>query len=392
MSVSRPGTALRPRAVPFHRIFGLRPLPTVESETMATTQSLSVPFSGLGRLRDVSWQSFALILAINFGFAAILWVDDPRPFWHPLITAQCFGLSIAYAVNAARPWEQGRPIWRLVLAVAIGTVVGFALLILLKIPLFHMYTWSELATRKSQFAWTAFSGFTNGVFVSLFFLLKFREARAQAKFLQSEADRNLLSKQAIEAQLKLMQAQVEPHFLFNTLASVQFLTETDPPMAGQMLGHLLAYLRAALPQLRSDSSTLGQEIELARAYLSIMQMRMGSRLTFSVALPEHLRAVSFPPMLLMSIVENSVKHGIEPKADGGTIRIEAQQQGPMLTVSVIDSGQGLVGEIGQGVGLTNLRERLQALYGRRARFSLQAEPCAGARATIEMPSEAAVAG
>ena len=359
---------------------------------MSTTQCASVPFSGRARLRDVSWQSVALILAINFGFAAILWVDDPRPFWHPLITAQCFGLSIAYAVNAARPWEQARPIWRLVLAVAIGTAVGFALLILVKIPLFHMYAWSELVTRKSQFAWTAFSGFTNGVFVSLFFLLKFREARAQAKFLQSEADRNLLSKQALEAQLKLMQAQVEPHFLFNTLASVQFLTETDPPMAGQMLGHLLAYLRSALPQLRSGSSTLGQEIELARAYLSIMQMRMGSRLTFSVALPEHLRAVAFPPMLLMSIVENSVKHGIEPKADGGKIRIEAQQQGPTLTVSVIDSGQGLVGEIGRGVGLTNLRERLQALYGRRARFSLQAEPRAGARATIEMPSEAAVAG
>lgn len=358
---------------------------------MSTTPSVSVPFSGLSGLRGVSWQSLALILAINFGFAAILWVDDSRPFWHPLITAQCFGLSIAYAVNAARPWEQGRPIWRLVLAVAIGTAVGFALLILVKIPLFHMYSWSELATRKSQFAWTAFSGFTNGVFVSLFFLLKFREARAQAKFLQSEADRNLLSKQAIEAQLKLMQAQVEPHFLFNTLASVQFLTETDPPKAGQMLGHLLAYLRAALPQLRSGSSTLGQEIELARAYLSIIQMRMGSRLAFSVTLPESLRAAPFPPMLLMSVVENAVKHGVEPKAGGGTISIEARQNGDTLTVSVSDSGQGLAAEVGRGVGLTNLRERLQALYGRRARFSLQAEPREGVRATIELPSEAAVA-
>ena len=295
------------------------------------------------------------------------------------------------AVTVSAPAERSRPIWRLVLAVAIGTAVGFALLILVKIPLLHMYEWSELSTRRSQFAWTAFGGFTNGVFVSLFFLLKFREARAQAKILQSEADRNLLSKQALEAQLKLMQAQIEPHFLFNTLASVQFLTETDPPKAGQMLGHLLAYLRAALPQLRSDSSTLGQEIELARAYLSIMQMRMGPRLAFTVALPESLRAAPFPPMLLMSVVENAVKHGIEPKAGGGTIVIDAQRMGDMLTVTVADSGQGLVGEIGRGVGLTNLRERLQALYGRRARFSLQAEPHEGARATIEVPSEAAVA-
>src|ERR1700746_1591235 len=128
-----------------------------------------------------------------------------------------------------------------------------------------------------RFFGTAVSSLVLGPCVSLFFLLKIRDARTRAVMLKAEADRNRLSRQAIEAQLKLMQAQVEPHFLFNTLASVQFLTESDPPKAGQMLGHLLAYLRAALPQLRSGSSTLGQEIELARAYLSIMQMRMGSR-------------------------------------------------------------------------------------------------------------------
>ncbi|MFI4953455.1 MAG: sensor histidine kinase [Burkholderiales bacterium] len=356
-----------------------------------SSTSIARPWSpGLAGLRGVSWQSVALILAINFGFAAILWIDDPRPFWHPLITAQCFGLSIAWAVNAARPWERGHPIWPLVGAVAIGTLVGFALLLAVKIPILHAYTWDELVSRRGQFAWTAFSGFTNGVFVSLFFLLKFREARAQAKILQTEADRNLLSRQAIEAQLKLMQAQVEPHFLFNTLASVQFLTETDPPKAGQMLGHLLAYLRAALPQIRSGSSTLGQEIELARAYLSIMQMRMGSRLAFTVTVPEPLRAAPFPPMLLMSIVENAVKHGIEPKAEGGTIRIEARQKDAMMTVSVIDSGNGLADEIGQGVGLTNLRQRLQALYGPRARFVLEAGPVEGVQATIEVPHEPAI--
>lgn len=358
---------------------------------MSSTQIAQPPVTALAGLRGVSWQSLALILAINFGFAAILWVDDPRPFWHPLITAQCFGLSIAYAVNAARPWERARPIWRLVGAVAIGTIVGFGLLVAIKFPILHAYSWDYLSSHRGQFAWTAFSGFTNGVFVGLFFLLKFREARAQANILQSESARNLLSKQAIEAQLKLMQAQVEPHFLFNTLASVQFLTETDPPKAGLMLGHLLAYLRAALPQLRSASSTLGQETDLARAYLSIMQMRMGPRLQFSVALPDALRVAPFPPMLLMSIVENAVKHGIEPKASGGTIRIEAQHASGMLKVSVIDSGQGLGDHIGRGVGLTNLRDRLQALYGERSRFILQAEPAGGVRATIEMPDETTVA-
>ena len=358
---------------------------------MSGTRSLRQPFAGLSGLRGVSWQSIALILAINFGFAAILWIDDERTFWHPLITAQCFGLPIAYAVNAARPWEQARPVWRLIPAVALGTIVGISLLILVKIPLLHMYTWAELFDHVGKWAWTAFSGFTNGLFVSLFFLLKFREARARAGILQSEADRNLLSKQAIEAQLKLMQAQVEPHFLFNTLASVQFLVETDPPKAAQMLGHLLAYLRAALPQLRSDSSTLGQEVDLAQAYLSIMQMRMGSRLRYSVAVPESLRASPLAPMLLMSMVENAVRHGIEPKAGGGTIGIEARADGDVLQVTITDDGQGLTGEIGRGVGLSNLRARLRALYGERARFVLQAEPGRGARATIEVPREAAMA-
>src|SRR2546427_4514247 len=258
----------------------------------ASVQSIRMPhprtaawwapvFSGA---RGVSWQMFALILAINTGFAAILSIEDTRPFWHPFVTAQCFGLSIAYAVNAAQPWEKSRPVWRLILAVAIGTAVGFVLLLVIK-----GYTFEDFSARTHQFVWTAMSGFTNGLFVSLLFLVKFREARTRARILQAEADRNLLSKQAIEAQLKLMQAQIEPHFLFNTLASVQFLTETDPQQAGKMLGHLLDYLRAALPQLRSDSTTLGQEIDLAQAYLSIMCMRMGPRLDFVVDLPAALR-------------------------------------------------------------------------------------------------------
>jgi LytS/YehU family sensor histidine kinase len=232
---------------------------------------------------------------------------------------------------------------------------------------------------------TAMPALIMGLCVSLFFLLKIRDALSRAAMLKAEADRNLLSKQAVEAELKLMQAQVEPHFLFNTLASVQFLTETDPPKAGMMLGHLLAYLRSALPQLRSDSTTLGQEAELAAAYLSIMQMRMGARLSFVIDVPPELAAHRFPPMLLMSVVENAVKHGIEPQAAGGTIRVQARRQGDRLVVTVNDDGRGLADKVGNGVGLTNLRERLRALYAERARFALEENFPHGARATIEIP-------
>jgi LytS/YehU family sensor histidine kinase len=278
-------------------------------------------------------------------------------------------------------------VWRLVLAVAIGVAVGYTLVWLVKGVLIGEkgYTLVELVSDPHKFGWTLFGGFSNGLFVSLFFLFKFREARARAAMLKADSDRNLLSKQAIEAELKLMQAQIEPHFLFNTLASVQFLTEIDPPRAGMMLGHLLAYLRAALPQLRSNSTTLGQETELAEAYLSIMQMRMGTRLAFAIDVPQELRAHRFPPMLLMSLVENAVKHGLEPQAEGGSIKLDARRRGDRVVIALVDNGRGLGAKVGNGVGLSNLRGRLRALYGDGARLTLEEQPPHGARATIEIP-------
>ena len=206
-------------------------------------------------LRGVSWTSVGLILAINTGFAGILSIEDVRPFWHPFITAQAFGLAIAYCVRVAAPWGSAHPVRRLIGAVAAGTLIGVVLIIAIKGYIIHEpdYRLGTVRARAGQFTWTAIMGFWNGLLISLLFMLKFREAHAQAEILKAQADRNLLAKHAVEAELKLMQAQIEPHFLFNTLASIQFLTETDPPKSGEMLGHLLAYLRAALPQLRSGS-------------------------------------------------------------------------------------------------------------------------------------------
>jgi hypothetical protein len=341
----------------------------------------------LAGFRGVSWLSFGLIVAINTGVAAILYIEETRAFWHPLITAQCCGLCIAYAVNAVAPWDKSHPVLRLVGAVIVGSAVGLTLVFAIKGYLIgdEHYRLETGLIDSHQLIGTLISSSILGTFVSLFFMLKFQESRARAQMLKADAVRNMLSKQAIEAELKLMQAQVEPHFLFNTLASVQFLTEIDPPKANLMLGHLLAYLRAALPQLRSDSSTLGQEVDLAQAYLSIMQMRMGPRLAFVIDVPADLRAQRFPPMLLMSVVENAIKHGLEPRAEGGTIRLEARHSGEHLAVTVVDDGHGLRDKLGNGVGLTNLRERLRALYAAGARFTLEEVAPRGARATIEIP-------
>jgi sensor histidine kinase YesM len=331
-----------------------------------------------------------LLLAINTGIALVLWIDDTRPFWHPLVTVQLYGLSIAYCVNVAAPWDHDKPLRRLVLAACIGSLIGVVLVVVVK-----GYPLDYVRERFSFFMFNAFAAFGNGLLIGLIFYVKRREARAAAALHKAEAERHLLSKQAIEAELKLMQAQIEPHFLFNTLASVQYLIETDAKQAGVLLGHLIGYLRAALPQLRARSSTLGREATLAEAYLNILKMRIGPRLAFSIDIPEALRDHPFPPNLLISLVENAIKHGIEPSADGGSVRLAAAHSGDAVIVTVSDTGRGLAppGHIadGQGVGLTNVRERLAALYGTRGRFTLEPQTPRGMVATLSLPFEATVA-
>jgi sensor histidine kinase YesM len=333
-----------------------------------------------------SWTTILLIAAINTGIAGVLWIDDPRPFWHPFLTVQIYGFAIAYCVNVAQPWDKGSPIIRLALAAGVGALVGVVLVVLVK-----GYTLDYVRERLEFFLYNVFAAFGNGLLISLIFYVKFKEARAAAALHKAESERHLLSKQAIEAELKLMQAQVEPHFLFNTLASVQFLTETNPKEASALLGHLIEYLRAALPQLRASSTTIGREAELARAYLNILKMRIGARLTFAIDIPPELQSHPFPPNLLISLVENAIKHGIEPAADGGSVSVSARRDGDLVVVTVTDTGRGLAGAspaAGQGVGLSNIRDRLAALYGSRGRFTLEGMTPRGARAMLALPYEA----
>jgi sensor histidine kinase YesM len=332
-----------------------------------------------------AWPTILLIAAINTGIAGVLWIDDPRPFWHPLVTVQLYGFAIAYCVNVAAPWDKGSPIIRLAVAAALGALIGVVLVVLVK-----GYSLEYVRERLMFFTYNVFAAFGNGLLISLIFYVKFRETRAAAALHKAEAERHLLSKQAIEAELKLMQAQVEPHFLFNTLSSVQFLTETNPQQAGALLGHLIDYLRAALPQLRASSTTLGKEAELAEAYLNILKMRIGTRLRFVIDIPPELKGHPFPPNLLISLVENAIKHGIEPATAGGTVTITARREGESVVLAVADTGRGFAADApstSQGVGLSNIRERLAALYGPRGRFTLESLAPHGARATLALPFE-----
>jgi LytS/YehU family sensor histidine kinase len=224
-----------------------------------------------------------------------------------------------------------------------------------------------------------------------------QKAESRAEQASATAAEEGLKRQLLEAQLKAMQAQVEPHFLFNTLASVDYLIETDPVRASRMQKNLIQYLRAALPQMRQDSSTLGREVALCRSYLEILKVRMDERLQYSINVAQGLLSAAFPPMMLQTLVENAIKHGLEPKPDGGTLALGASIADGSLCVAVADSGLGLgavdpaarpadaAGAAGTGVGLANVRDRLQALYGAKARLTVEANAGGGTIATIVLP-------
>lgn len=213
-----------------------------------------------------------------------------------------------------------------------------------------------------------------------------RKAELEARDATSHADEEGLERRLVEARMAALQAQVEPHFLFNTLALIGQLIETDPPQAARIHQNLIDYLRATLPQMRAKGAgTLGRQIEMSRAYLAIMQARMRARLAVSVDVPDHMLSATFPVMMLQILIENAIKHGLEPKIDGGRIDIRANVDGQMLQVDVIDDGIGFNVHAGDGLGLANVRERLRILYGQRAQLVIEAPLTGGTRASIRVP-------
>ena len=237
------------------------------------------------------------------------------------------------------------------------------------------------------------------VFLLIIFMLIVRmlsrsklKAEAQAAVAIDAAERATLSRQLAEARLQAMQAQVEPHFLFNTLAAVEHLIETDPPRAAQMQRNLIGYLRSVLPNFRKPDSTLGREVDICRHYLDILKVRMEERLEIDISIPAALGNAKLPPMMLQSLVENAIRHGLEPKPEGGRIYLRATLADDTLAITVIDTGVGYDANAqpaGTGLGLANIRERLAALFGKRGRLLITPNLPHGTQARIEVPYEPA---
>ncbi|MDC6167511.1 sensor histidine kinase [Paucibacter sp. XJ19-41] len=239
--------------------------------------------------------------------------------------------------------------------------------------------------RLLGFLWIAGSGLLIGPLLAMGALYRQRDAEARSQALRFELERSELERRALDARLRLLQAQVEPHFLFNTLANVRALVETGSAQAAPVLGSLIAYLRAAMPRLHDEAASLGDELALVRAYLELMHLRMPDRLNYGIQVPAALLGLRFPPMALLTLVENAVRHGIDPSEEGGSIEVSGHRLDPdgPVCLWVSDSGVGLVQPMGAGTGLRNLRERLQVVYGASARLDLTENLPRGLRAEIQ---------
>jgi sensor histidine kinase YesM len=235
-----------------------------------------------------------------------------------------------------------------------------------------------------------FTGVFFAPWIALAAMLRQRDAFARTQALAFDLERSELERKALDARLRLLQAQVEPHFLFNTLANVQALVERGSPQAAAVLRSLIAYLRAAVPRLNEAATTMGQEFDLVRAYLEVMQMRMPDRLHFTMQMDESAKRLHCPPMTLLTLVENAVRHGIDPGEEGGTIDVQVRLQADRCRVQVTDTGIGLQPSgTGLGTGLSTLRERLQLAFGSGVELRLSDVAPHGVCAELSFPARAA---
>ncbi|MBB5017400.1 signal transduction histidine kinase [Chitinivorax tropicus] len=294
--------------------------------------------------------------------------------------SQFLTLNLTFmALKAYRP-----PVW---LTYTVGATIGVFLGVGLNMWLLLPSWYDALIHRPSALAHTLVISFCIVVPLVLLFSVRDRLRDVQLAFQQKQAEQADIERRATAAQLKMLQAQIEPHFLFNTLANVISLIDYSPDQAKAALIHFNNYLRASLQRTRAHDATLSDELDLIRHYLSILQIRMGARLQFQIDCPPPLLGLPFPPMLVQPLVENAITHGLEPKIEGGTVQIQVRRMHDQLILSVTDNGLGWdhnPSSPGHGVALHNIRERLQARFGDQASLQLQSNN-PGVAVTLTMP-------
>ena len=300
------------------------------------------------------------------------------------------GLSATTAFALFEVWPRRLPRWLQrwalqVVAVGVFMPVTTVLIYVLSTP---AGCGALLGTDHSGWTHLTFAGLLFAPWTAFVAIVRQKEAFARDQELTFALERSELERQALDARLHLLQAQVAPHFLFNTLANVQALVDAGSPHASAVLRSLTAYLRAAVPLLHESAATIERELQLVRPYLELMQMRMPDRLQYAMNVDPSALKVRCPPTTLLTLVENAVRHGIDPSEEGGRIDIDIARRGERCVVRVTDTGAGLRQSAnGLGTGLTTLRERLQLIFGDAAHLRLTPNAPRGAVVEIDMPAQ-----
>jgi sensor histidine kinase YesM len=325
-------------------------------------------------------RTLVITIFINCFIALFLYVlKFDHSFYTLLVFSQTIGISICSCIHIALFCVRPSHYFSLYPTVAMGLICGI-LLALSIIPFLSDVTLTSVVQWQ-----TIFLGLSFGTVLSLFFIFK-KQLQTTEIQLQEEQIKLLTSeKNALQMHLSLLQAQIEPHFLFNTLANIEGLLKQDAERAGAMLQNLTRYLRRSLSKSRKSHVTLREEIEMIRAYLEIFQIRMGNRLRYQIEIDPLLNEITVPPMILQPLVENSILHGLEPKAEGGEIIVMAHYQNDKMVLEVMDTGQGLGSANKQGVGMNNVKERLALFYGRNATLQISENSPQGLRIKMEVP-------
>ncbi|HEV8238311.1 MAG TPA: histidine kinase [Thermoanaerobaculia bacterium] len=328
----------------------------------------------------------AVALAVSLGCAFLLVYPWKGPLFTLFLLTTILALSATAAFVLFEVWPRRLPRWvqRWVLQVA---GVG-AFMPLTTFPI-HYYAprGSPLFLENHDWLVLSFTAILVGPWTAFAAIIRQKEAFARHQGLAFALERSELERQALDARLHLLQAQVAPHFLFNTLANVQALVDAGSPQASTVLRSLIAYLRAAVPLLHEPAATIERELQLVRPYLELMHMRMPDRLQYAMNVDPSALEVRCPPTTLLTLVENAVRHGIDPSEEGGRIDIDVVRRGERCVVRITDTGAGLGPSAnGLGTGLQTLRERLQLIFGDEAQLRLASGPSRGVAVEVEMPA------
>jgi hypothetical protein len=334
----------------------------------------------------------AVALTISVAVGLLLMTHSKSPPSSLFLRTTILGLSATTAFALFESWPRRLPRWLQrwvlqVVAVGVFMPVTTLLIYVLSTPRTAPPFW-EVSDRLTGWMILTFFALLLAPWTALAAIVRQKEAFARDQELAFALERSELERQALDARLHLLQAQVAPHFLFNTLANVQALVDAGSPHASTVLRSLIAYLRAAVPLLNEHAATIERELQLVRPYLELMQMRMPDRLQYAMNVDPSALKVRCPPTTLLTLVENAVRHGIDPSEEGGRIDIDIERLGERCVVRVTDTGAGLQQSAnGLGTGLTTLRERLQLIFGDAAQLRLMSGAPRGVAVEVEIPAQ-----